>query len=122
MAFIFLIFRLQFLSHKYLKKVLRILSVILSFAIIITNIFVSILLYKPEYIVTKNNVKMVATVSNWLSSSVNYYKYENKLFYGKFEGFERYKNPVDSLPSSDQKPYLWEFKNVNGKAIDSYLE
>lgn len=80
--------------------IMRILRIILSgiycVMVILTigiGIFFSVFRYRPEYVVERNGIRMVASVNSFLQEKVSYYEFKNIIFRGAEEvGWEDYGN------------------------------
>lgn len=110
------------------KTVLRMISVlakVLSASVFIVLVFASIFVmgysHRPEHIVTRNGMKMVASVNSFLDEQVYYYQYKNWFFYGKELGYEYYgsggNNPLAQTPA--RTPLEWRFYDLEGNLIES---
>ncbi len=98
----------------------RVASVFLfGVAILLGKVFIGYS-YQREYIITRNDIKMVAVGNNFLEGYVYYYQYKNPFFYGKELGYEYYEdggnNPLAQLPKP--KPTNWSFDDLDGNVIE----
>lgn len=69
---------------------IRLISVLLSFALMFAALIISMIAYRPEHEVQENGVRMVARVNAFLDVYVDYYEYHGFLFYGQKLGSEYY--------------------------------
>ena len=80
----------------------KIVSIFLIAAVTLTGLFIMGFSHCPEHIVTKNGIKMVASVHSFLDEQVEYYAYKNWFFYGQQLGYEYYgsggKDPLAQEP------------------------
>lgn len=115
-------------SKRLGKSVFHIAEIIIKiFSISIFLIFVFGILFvmgythQPEHVVTRNGIKMVASVHSFLDECVYYYQYKNPFFYGKELGYEYYGNgggdPLVRIPKPD--PIRWTFYDLSGNIVES---
>ena len=111
--------KIKMSDHRIFSLILKITSVFLFVVITLICLFVMGFSHRPEHIVTKNGVKMVASVNSY--EYVNYYEYKNIFFYGQNLGYEYYgsggNDPLAQKPKPD--PIRWTFYDLNGNVIDS---
>lgn len=70
------------LKKKKTKIILLIIHIILSIVLAGILYIVSCFMYCPQYIVNKDNQKMVAEVRSFHHTYINYYKYVNSVVKG----------------------------------------
>jgi len=85
------------------------------------GLFISTLMYKPEYVVERNGICMVASVNSFLQEKVYYYEYKNFLFRGAEQiGWEDYGNGgTDPLKQDGREPKRWYFEDSGENVIES---
>lgn len=66
--------------HRIFSFALKIVSIFLIAAVTLTGLFIMGFSHCPEHIVTKNGIKMVASVHSFLDEQVEYYAYKNWSF------------------------------------------
>lgn len=114
--------KIKMSDHRTFSVILKSASVFLFVVISLISLFVMVFSHRQEHIVTKNGVKMVASVNSFLDEYVNYYEYKNIFFYGQNLGYEYYgsggNDPLAQKPKPD--PIRWTFYDLNGNVIDSY--
>jgi hypothetical protein len=107
-----------FLKWKRIKNF--ILQISTSVILILTGSFLIGNTYQREYLVTRNNIKMVACQKLLWDGQIPYYQYKNSFFYGKKLGFETYsienKNPLSKTPRPT--PLQWSFYDLEGNMIE----
>lgn len=123
--------KLRIFCKKSGKLCFRILTICingLSFFLVAVFTLISILImlysYNPEHVVTRNGIKMVASVHSFLDEQVYYYQYKNWFFYGKELGYEYYGNggndPLVQTPKPT--PDKWYFYDPDGTLIESSIQ
>lgn len=104
-----------------LSMLIKMLSVFAFALLSFFSIFIMGFSYKPEHIVTKNGIKMIARATSFSDEQVYYYQYRNIFFYGKQLGYEYYgsgsRDPLAQTPLSE--PVQWIFYDLDGNVIDS---
>ena len=102
------------------SMLLKALSVIVFVVLSFVSLFFIGYSHRPEHIVTKNGIKMVASVNSFLDEQVYYYQYRNCFFYGKELGYEYYgsggRDPFAQTPQPE--PAEWVFYDLDGTVID----
>lgn len=100
---------------------IKTLSVSIFAVLIFASLFVMGFSHRPEHLVIRNGVKMVASVNSFLDEQVYYYQYKNPFFYGKELGYEYYgsggNDPLARTPKPD--PIRWAFYDLDGNVIES---
>ena len=108
-------------AHRIFSVILKIISGILFGAVALSGLFVMGFAYRPEHVVTKYGMKMVASVYSFLDEQVEYYEYKNWLFYGQNLGYEYYRSggndPLAQNPKPD--PIRFTFYDLDGNVIES---
>lgn len=99
------------IKNETLKNILIIISFVLFLIIIYFFITVSLLFYKPTYIIEKNNQKLQATVFYWDQLyTIDYYNYINLLM----RSAENIDNEIISAGYSDNPFEVnFEYKQYN---------
>lgn len=107
--------------HRIFSAILKIISGILLGAVALSGLFVMGFAYRPEHVVTKYGIKMVASVHSFLDEQVEYYEYKNWFFYGQNLGYEYYgsggNDPLAQNPKPD--PIRFTFYDLDGNVIES---
>ena len=107
--------------HRIFSFALKIVSIFLIAAVTLTGLFIMGFSHCPEHIVTKNGIKMVASVHSFLDEQVEYYAYKNWFFYGQQLGYEYYgsggKDPLAQEPKPG--PIRSTFYDFDGHVIES---
>lgn len=87
---------------------------------IIFGIVASVFKYRPEHVVKRNGIRMVASVHSFLQEKVYYYEYKNVLFHGAEQiGWEDYGNGGgDPLERGGREPNRWYFEDLDGNVIE----
>lgn len=67
------------IKNKITRNIFLVIMTIFSGIVIFISIYVSMLAYNPEYIIVKDNKKMVATVESFHHTYINYYDYINPI-------------------------------------------
>lgn len=106
-------------SRRSVTTLAKGISIALFIYIVLAEIVVQGFGHKPEHVVEKHGMKMVAVVNSFLDETVYYYEYQNALFYGKQLGFEWYGNgggdPLTREPAPE--PISWWFCDKEGVLI-----
>lgn len=101
--------------------IIRIFSIAIFLLSCFGILFVMAFTYQPEHVVTRNGIKMVASVHSFLDEYVYYYQYKNAFFYGEELGYEYYGSgggdPLTRIPKPD--PVCWMFYDFSGNVIES---
>ncbi len=109
-------------GYNILDKLVLVLFALIGVFVVFFSVLICSFFNTEERIVTKNNIKMVASYNNFNEEKVNYYEYKNSFVYGKNFGFEIYLNSELKSPLSDdfnEKPISWIFYDLDGNVIDS---
>lgn len=112
-------------SDKYVYRIIamsmRVFSIAIFSILVFAILFLAGFAHRPEHIITKNNIKMVASVNCFLDEIVYYYQYKNPFFYGKELGYEYYgSGGGDPLAQSPQpEPVQWYFYDLDGTLIEN---
>lgn len=108
-------------NHSIFSVILKIIFGILLGIVVLSGLFVMGFAYRPEHVVTKYGIKMVASVHSFLDEQVEYYEYKNWFFYGQKLGYEYYGNggndPLVQSPKPD--PIRFTFYDLDGNVIES---
>lgn len=114
--------RLRVFCKKTGKLCFRILAICangLSFflisGLILVSTFIMLYSYHPEHIVTRNGIKIVASVHSFLDEQVYYYQYKNWFFYGKELDYEDY----GSEDQKQSKPILLNIEAIENSNHES---
>ncbi len=104
-----------------LRRLFLAVYCILVCGTIVFGLFISTLMYKPEHVVERNGICMVASVNSFLQEMVYYYEYKNFLFRGAEKiGWEDYGNGgTDPLEQDGREPKRWYFEDAVGNVIES---
>lgn len=106
---------------RIISMLAKMLSVFVLAVLVLVSIFVMGFSYRPEHIVTRNGIKMVASVNSFLDETVYYHQYKNWLFYGKQLGYEYYgsggNDPLAQTP--ERVPVEWCFYDLEGNLIET---
>lgn len=82
--------------------------------------FYSAFSWRPEHVVEKYGVRMVARVNSFLDMTVEYYPYRNILFYSAEQlGYEWYGNGGSDPIANGYQRQTWTFYDENGNIIDA---
>lgn len=111
---------------KIKRKVLRIISVVLFIIVLIpislyTYVF-CVFAYQPEHIVVKDGNKMVAYVTGFMDTYVEYYDYKNFFFVGnklkikEFYGSGGF-DPIENKYGHDYSVVCIDYYDEDGKVI-----
>lgn len=109
-----------------LQKFHILLYIILTIAFALSFPYIalfSVMRYKPEHVVEKNGIRMVACINGFLDTTVNYYEDKNIFFHGsKQVGYEYYGNGCFDPFKKDgikRKPLQYDFYDLNGNLLES---
>lgn len=96
-------------------------SIVFFGGIVVAGLWIMGFSYRPEHVVVRNDIKMVASVNSFLDEMVYYYQYKNVFFYGKELGYEYYgsggNDPLVQTPAPT--PVRWVFYDLDGNIIES---
>lgn len=89
-----------------IKTIWYVILGIAACGVIYIGFVISAFMYKPEHIVVRNGVRMVASVNSFLQEEVSYYEYKNIFFRGsEIIGYEDYGNGGrDPLEDGNREP------------------
>ncbi len=109
-------------NSPLIKKASYIVLIPLTCFILYTGTFLSSFSYTPEHIITRNDIKMVASVNGGLDVSVSYHEYKNFLFYGSYEiGYEYYgSGSYNPFNTEDAKAEHGVFYDLEGEIIEFF--
>lgn len=108
LSFIVGIFQLLLkIKNKIKRNVFLVIMPIFSGIVIFIYVYISMLAYSPEYIIVKDNKKMVANVQGFHNTYIDYYDYINL--------FMKSKNNIDSEYYSDgsRNPFKNDINYIN---------
>lgn len=110
--------------HRRMTALVKGVSIAVFVFVILTEIGAQGFGHRPEHVVEKHGMKMVAVVSSFLDETVNYYEYQNALFYGKQLGYEWYGSGGGDPLARDPvpEPIKWKFYDYAGALIDENPE
>lgn len=96
----------QLRIFSIVKKIWYVLVGIFGVGVILIALFFSVFQYRPEHIVVRNGVRMVASVNSFLQETVYYYEYKNIFFRGsEIIDYEDYGNGGrDPLEDENREP------------------
>lgn len=106
---------------RFISALAKALSIFGFALLVLISLFYMGLSHRPEHIVTRNGIKMVASVNSFLDVKVYYYQYKNWLFYGRQLGHEYYgSGGYDPfLETSAEPPIEWCFYDLEGNIINT---
>ena len=95
------------IKNKIKRNIFLVIMTIFSSIIIFISIYFSMLAYNPEYIIVKDNKKMVAIVKSFHHTYINYYDYINPIM--------KSRNVIDSEHYSDGRhnPFKEDMDYIN---------
>lgn len=106
-------------SHLVLKNIMLTIYIVFAAAMMCIGIFISAFMYKPEHVIKRDGIRMVANVNSFLQETVYYYEYKNFLFRGAEQiGWEDYGNGGGDPFEQEREPERWYFKETDGNAIE----
>ncbi len=100
----------QILKCKRMDKKIIFMAIMMIAICILASFFAVIyaFIFQPEYVVEKNNQKLVAYVSAFFDTQVYYYEYKNFLFVGTNKVMEEYygEGKFDPIKNEFEKQYV----------------
>lgn len=102
-----------------LKNIMITIYIVLATVVMYVGIFISAFMYKPEHVIERDGIRMVANVNSFLQEMVYYYEYKNFLFCGAEQiGWEDYGNGGGDPFEQERQPERWYFEETDGNVIE----
>ena len=103
-----------------LRGVFLAVFILLLIGTMYLGMIISAFKYRPEHIVERNWILMVASVNSFLQKMVYYYEYKNLLFHGTEQiGWEDYGNGSGDPLERGEAPGRWFFEDSDGNKIEN---